>query len=258
MTSGGTLWVLTTWAHPTDASGGSASEWPTPTATPYGTDNWPTPDTTNIGDGVPYSTLKEALIARRERTKVAVKEGRVKAGSGRSQNLAMAVQAAMWMTPNTMDCLAPKSQAALDHEYTHRKGRSNPNNLRDQVAVNTGERAWPTPTVSDGHGPGLHGQGGPDLRTTATWATPQARDYKDGADPAATIPTNGMLGRQAPRTPMPGPESSPSGPDSPQLSVKRLNADFVDWMMGLPIGWTDSRPLATGSFRRWLRSFFGA
>ena len=324
MTSGGTLWALTTWAHPTDASGGSASEWPTPTATPYGTGNnyrvnegqtaahrpslatlarkdnwptpsassggthtgvsqevaqkelesgrkrqiglgasaslWPTPDTTNVGDGTPYETLQQALIARRERTKVAVKEGRVKPGSGRSENLAMAVQASMWMTPNTMDSLAPKSQAALDHEYTHRKGRSNPNNLRDQVVVNAGERTWPTPSAHDGRRPGSDAtstQGGNLKREGENWATPQARDYKDGADPAATIPTNGMLGRQAPRTAMAGPESSQSDQTSPPQSARRLNPSFVEWLMGLPVGWTDSKPLATGSFRRWLRSFFG-
>jgi len=51
-----------------------------------------------------------------------------------------------WMTPNTMDGMAPKSQEALAHEYTHRKGRSNPNNLRDQMAVEEGQRMWPTPS----------------------------------------------------------------------------------------------------------------
>ena len=135
---------------------------------------WPTPDTTNVGDGTPYEMLQANLLARRERTRVAVQEGRVKAGSGRSENLAMAVQAPMW-------------------------------------------------------------------------ATPQSRDYKDGADPAATIPTNGMLGRQAPRTAMPGPESSQSDPTSPPQSPRRLNPRFVEWLMGFPTGWTDLQPLETPS-----------
>ncbi|ANS03556.1 c-5 cytosine-specific DNA methylase [uncultured Mediterranean phage uvDeep-CGR2-KM21-C338] len=135
---------------------------------------WPTPDTTNVGDGTPYEMLQTNLLARRERTRVAVQEGRVKAGSGRSENLAMAVQAPMW-------------------------------------------------------------------------ATPQSRDYKDGADPAATSPTNGMLGRQAPRTAMPGPESSQSDQTSPPQSAKRLNPRFVEWLQGFPIGWTDWQPLETPS-----------
>jgi len=53
-------------------------------------------------------------------------------------------------TPNTMDGMAPKSQKALDHEHdTARPGRTNPNNLRDQVAVQEGLRLWPTPTGDD-------------------------------------------------------------------------------------------------------------
>ena len=57
-----------------------------------------------------------------------------------------------WNTPNTMDSLSAKSQQALDHEHeTARPGRSNPNNLRDQVAVSEGHTKWhiPTPTSSD-------------------------------------------------------------------------------------------------------------
>jgi hypothetical protein len=33
-----------------------------------------------------------------------------------------------------------------------------------------------------------------------------------------------------------------------------LNPEWVEWLMGWPIGWTDSKPLATARFRRWLRS----
>jgi hypothetical protein len=35
---------------------------------------------------------------------------------------------------------------------------------------------------------------------------------------------------------------------SPRL---RLNQLFVEWLMGLPIGWTVCEPLATESFRSW-------
>lgn len=37
----------------------------------------------------------------------------------------------------------------------------------------------------------------------AKWATPTARDWKDGASPSVEAPTNGLLGRQAPRWPTP-------------------------------------------------------
>ena len=33
----------------------------------------------------------------------------------------------------------------------------------------------------------------------------------------------------------------------------QLNPDWVEWLMGWPIGWTVSKPLAMDRFRRWLR-----
>jgi hypothetical protein len=42
-------------------------------------------------------------------------------------------------------------------------------------------------------------------------------------------------------TPKPGSESSPNAP----TSRRRLNPNFVDWLMGLPPGWTDYAPVAT-------------
>ena len=56
--------------------------------------SWPTADATNVSD--------------------AVAEGKTKAGSGRSVNLAMAVQREKaWATPNTMDYLKLRSEEAL-------------------------------------------------------------------------------------------------------------------------------------------------
>ena len=39
------------------------------------------------------------------------------------------------------------------------------------------------------------------------------------------------------------------GNTTPQTA--RLNPDWVEWLMGWPIGWTDLKPLATGKFRSW-------
>ncbi len=33
-----------------------------------------------------------------------------------------------------------------------------------------------------------------------------------------------------------------------------LNPEWVEWLMGWPIGWTDCAPLETDRFQRWLRS----
>ena len=33
-----------------------------------------------------------------------------------------------------------------------------------------------------------------------------------------------------------------------------LNPDWVEWLMGWPIGWTDLKPLAMDKFPQWLHS----
>ena len=76
---------------------------------------------------------------------------------------------------------------------------------------------------------------------SSSWATPTGRDYKDGSNPSDKVPTNALLGRQAPRTPMPGNKSMHN-------TSLRLNPKFVEWLMGWPEGWvglTNSESSAT-------------
>jgi len=69
--------------------------------------------------------------------------------------------------------------------------------------------------------------GTPTLTTWAkNWASPTQNDWKE-TGLTENVPTNGYLGRQAPRTLL-------AGDDSP----RRLNPRFVEWLMGFPIGWT--------------------
>jgi hypothetical protein len=170
----------------------------------------------------------------------------------------------LWMTPNTMDSLAPKGQEALDYEHeTARPGRSNPNNLRDQAAVREGITNWPTPNA------------GPQNDSDTTW--PQRREElkeKWGNNgfgltlgmAATNWPTQDSRSTpQAPTTQGDGSGSSPDGPDSHQPTAKkatmcspkcrRLNATFAEHLMGLCPGWTDdSEPLVMESFQRWQHS----
>lgn len=41
------------------------------------------------------------------------------------------------------------------------------------------------------------------------------------------------------------------GSATPQTKTARLNPNWVEWLMGWPIGWTDLKPLATDKFRSW-------
>ena len=43
------------------------------------------------------------------------------------------------------------------------------------------------------------------------------------------------------------------GKPLPRVVGGQLNPDWVEWLMGWPIGWTDLKPLATDRFQEWLR-----
>ena len=115
---------------------------------------------------------------------------------------------------------------------------------------------WPTPDaqlMNDGENlesfeerkkrmieKGYNGNGaGTPLTIAATrWATPAARDWK--SDKPNQSPTHSPpLGHQVLRVEMHGAASSPNTP----TSRLRLNPTFVEWLMGLPRGWTVLRGL---------------
>ena len=80
------------------------------------------------------------------------------------------------------------------------------------------------------------------------WGTPKERDWKGGG-------FDSDLGQQAevsrsfplpPTTPQDGAPSSSGGPNSPPR--RKLNPDFVTWLMGWPHGWVSLRPLSSREF----------
>lgn len=78
----------------------------------------------------------------------------------------------------------------------------------------------------------------PTLALAVKWPTPTKRDRKDGtAESCANVPVNALLGRAV-----------HGGTSTPQMS---LNPDWVEWLMGWPIGWTALKPLAMARFRQW-------
>ena len=216
-------------------------------------ENWPTADATNVSDGIPWEISGKQLEERRARVKIAVAEGKTKAGSGRSVNMAMAVQRELaWATPNTMDHLPPKEGAAIKKQFeTHRKGRTAPSNLREQV----NPKSWPTPTTQDTiehkdmklnekgrrltkDGKDSHSVGlGDQVKIEKGWQTPTTRDWKDTGDfkkwkslknHQMSLPKQaGLLDQE---------KSSTNGKSQESPSV--LNPNWVEQMMGLPVGWT--------------------
>ncbi len=136
--------------------------------------------------------------------------------------------------------------------------------------------SWASVRTSDTNGPGLHGDGGLDLRTqaqawatvtasagdknggmhrgkedtldsqTKKWATARANDYKSGEAPApAQDVLNGqatLWSRQEETTTQPGNRSS--------VFSSILNPRFAEWLLGWPIGLTELESSATA----WITS----
>lgn len=159
-----------------------------------------------------------------------------------------------WVTPTAGDAKESCNSTATRHR-TPPTGVHAGDTLTDLI------RKWPTPRGSDGK------KGGPNSRDSSgslhmasaavRWATPTARDWKDGACAEADVPTNGLLGRQAVRSSLPGPTTPTDGvPTSSTAAPHQLNPAFVEALMGLPPGWTDFAPLGTAScrYRQRMRS----
>lgn len=141
------------------------------------------------------------------------------------------------------------------------------------TALRTDESActsWPSPRTSDTNGAGEHGDGGMDLRMTATlaqpWATPASRDWRDGRASDETMDRNSRplneqtvqltpwatphcprehdsevsestyLGREAQLT---ASGVTPSGSTAATKSTGQLNPRHSAWMMGLPQIWDE-------------------
>ena len=180
----------------------------------------------------------------------------------------------MYMTPNCMEGMPAKSQKALDHEYTHRKGRKSPNNLRDQIAVDMGDRIWPSPRSSrggytrDGGDPskqrptlaGLvelwpsprsnsgtgkckHGDGGLDLQTAVQLPTPRASEYK-GVGPLGSDSHHHLQRKYLGAT-----------IQEAEGRTGQLNPDWTEILMGWPPGWSSLEPLPPEIWQMWWAQF---
>jgi hypothetical protein len=200
MTRNGALYPLPTQErHISETGGGS----------------WPTPDTMNHRDG---ANMRSAAHGRH------------------AMSLHHAVEAAKtgkwptrWMTPNTMDSLPAKSQKALDHEHeTARPGASNPNNLRDQVAVSEGQTMWPTP----------RGEGTRVIENPETARARMDRLKAEGRQ------TGGIRNLEAEARMLPTPNEADGS----------LSPDWVSWLMGLPVGWTSLEPLPREEYLDWVQA----
>jgi len=163
-----------------------------------------------------------------------------------------------WATPNTMDHLSAKSpETLLRQSQTVRKGRTRPSNLREQVdptAVKIYQGEWPTATVFDVTGGSYptelvngkwrskhskdpdspwYGAKLKDAVETAEklWPTPSARDVKgpNGYESTVAKLQNGDRAHMG---------QLPNAVMIANNGSGHLNPDWVEWLMGVPTGWT--------------------
>ena len=147
-----------------------------------------------------------------------------------------------WRTPDTGAGGEISAEKAAD--FTAGKTRASGSviqiRLCDQVRH---PQLWPTPTVcGNNNRKGLTKTSGDGLATAVlTYPTPKCQD----ARAVLFDRRKGNLGEVIHGRYLNG------GNTTPQTQTARLNPDWVEWLMGWPIGWTDLKPLATGKFRLW-------
>ncbi len=127
------------------------------------------------------------------------------------------------------------------------KSKEDLKNMNQGLPYQT-KQSWPTVRTSSANGASSKEveAGNPKQRLEVmitNWATPTTRDWKDSAN--ANVPTNSLLGRQAPRSMQNGTQS--------QIT---LNPRFTEWLMGWPIGWTEFE-LAETEWFLWLQRMRG-
>jgi hypothetical protein len=209
--------------------------------------NWPTPRAVDSEGG---------LVTRTEFDGKRFKSVRL-SGQTFGSKLRDAVEnLESWATPNTMDHLPSRSvESQMQRALGVRKGRSKPDNLREQVdpeqvAVYQEAKNWPTPTASEALKKGAQPQYGqiclsnhPIIVGPVTrekkiksgnekkWATPTTRDHKGSYSPKALVRKDGksrmdLLPQQAQY-------------DETNISkVGKLNPSWVEQLMGLPVQWS--------------------
>ena len=124
---------------------------------------------------------------------------------------------------------------------------------------------WPTPKVQDskhsGVSPAQESRHGPDLSTEVItrqqWPTPTTADGGKVSSPYGQI---GLANHPDIIGPPTRPKLESKSTKGDGINVARpegshnpaLNPDWVEWLMGVPIGWSSPEPLPEGAWEEWI------
>ena len=170
-------------------------------------------------------------------------------------------ESGLWQTPVADDAVDRKS------------GKWN---SRGEPKLSAEVKLWPTPTVCGNHNrKGASKTSGDGLATAvAMWPTPKATDgtkgrpNQRGSKGDLTLPSavHQRMFPTATATAWKGWSQNHNRADTDDridYTIEReaheagqngrLNPEWVEWLMGWPLGWTDLKPLAMDRFREWLQ-----
>ena len=138
----------------------------------------------------------------------------------------------MWATPNTMDHLPQRSEESTKKmQEGHRKGRTRPSNLREQVDEET-MKMFPTPRANEpGRTTKGYGRGLAELveGKEQLWPTPRANKVH----PVITEENREQLANRNKGNLEEVVAGEVGG------ATGQLNPTWVEWLMGYPEGWTE-------------------
>jgi len=225
---------------------GVATNWPTPSATPRGPhtgrefhNNQTFSKTTGTSFGMTLETASQHWM-----TPLEDDSSNVNPSDRRRLTLSKQIHQTQenWATPSTQEIEHPDFRENLTESGRRKpkKGKTSHSlGLADQSIM--AQENWPTPQTRDYKG-----------------STVNSEIRKDGKSRMDHLDFKAELSQYGPQdltNEMSGSGSSESDQTSPQQSRKRLNTNFVSWLMGVPIGWVNLRVLETESYRQWWHSF---
>ena len=143
----------------------------------------------------------------------------------------LGAQAKMWPTPRTI------TGGAESAERKQELGRTESGGGDLQAAV----KSWPTPRVTTS---GM-------VPSKAQLARIRAGEEAERGKGACKLEISVALHGGESTRQMPH-DWTKENKDLERMATQQLNPDWVEWLMGWPIGWTALKPLETDRFRKWL------